>query len=278
VKLALSPFPFAYAQTCDGLLLIHWLIVPVVTSQWATHAVWAALFSFVQVFVLSLLNSIAGELANPFGPDTNDVDGAAMQVDMNQLLCMLLEPGSDRAPTMFGGWGDAGDAEAVDSRKSLSKVFRGGTADFCTTPSGRTCGAQAARRAGSLRSPLRRLSRGWGTPSASIPPSKPQPPDDAPDPDVVGDERLPLPICPGRLDLGRALWRPGFDADDRVPTGSTAESGGVEPEFGMDAAEAGADGCEPQARPSDTVAEDHTSWLGLAAGGECGHVAARACV
>lgn len=35
-----------------------------------------------EVFVLSLLNSIAGELANPFGPDTNDVDGAAMQVDL----------------------------------------------------------------------------------------------------------------------------------------------------------------------------------------------------
>lgn len=114
-----------------------------------------------------------------------------------------------------------------------------------------------------------------GTPSASIPPSKPQPPDDAPDPDVVGDERLPLPICPGRLDLGRALWRPGFDADDRVPTGSTAESGGVEPEFGMDAAEAGADGCG-EGRPGPGGVRSCCGRFGSHAEGRCGGSGQRA--
>jgi len=129
VKLSMSPFPFAYAQTCDGLLLIQWIIAPVVTSQWATHAVWAALFSFIQVFVLSLLNSIAGELSNPFGSDTNDVDGAAMQVDMNLLLSLVMEPGSDKVPTIEGGWDELERHSqerritSENSRKSLSKIF-----------------------------------------------------------------------------------------------------------------------------------------------------------
>jgi len=105
MRLATTPFPFAYGQTCDGLMVLHWLVAPIVTSQWATHAIWAALFSFIQVFVLSMLTRIATQLANPFGNDTNDIDGRVMQEEMNEFLTMVREGGPERAPKLVGNAG-----------------------------------------------------------------------------------------------------------------------------------------------------------------------------
>mmetsp|Transcript_122787 Transcript_122787/g.352646 ORF Transcript_122787/g.352646 Transcript_122787/m.352646 type:complete len:611 (-) Transcript_122787:19-1851(-) len=129
MRLATTPFPAAYSQTCDGLLIMHWFVAPLVTSQWATHAVWAALFTFIQVFVLHILNRIAGDLANPFGSDANDVDGHALQEDMNKFLLLLCLPAAQRPPRLVSDEdGDlfvSAQGSATKRRKSTLNNIRG---------------------------------------------------------------------------------------------------------------------------------------------------------
>mmetsp|Transcript_47620 Transcript_47620/g.101940 ORF Transcript_47620/g.101940 Transcript_47620/m.101940 type:complete len:613 (-) Transcript_47620:106-1944(-) len=91
IKISYIPFPFPYAQTCDCLLVLHWMVVPFVTSQWVTQYYWAAIFVFIQVFILWALNFIAVEIENPFGADANDLDGAYMQKELNRHLMLLLQ-------------------------------------------------------------------------------------------------------------------------------------------------------------------------------------------
>ncbi|CAK0830093.1 unnamed protein product [Prorocentrum cordatum] len=67
IKIATIPFPFPYAQTCDCLLIMHWLVTPLVVSQWVSAPSWGALFSFIQVFIYWCLNLIAVEIEQPFG-------------------------------------------------------------------------------------------------------------------------------------------------------------------------------------------------------------------
>jgi len=98
MKISLVPFPFPYAQTCDALLLIHWVMVPFMVSQWVTKPWWAAMFSFIQVFTFWCLNIIALELENPFGHDANDIDGSTMQIEMNERLRLLLRSSTKRTP------------------------------------------------------------------------------------------------------------------------------------------------------------------------------------
>jgi len=99
-KITNVPFPFPYAQTCDALLFLHWIITPVVTAQWAANATWAAVFSFIQVFILWALNNIAVEIEHPFGDDANDLDACEMQLDMNMSLLLVLHPAATRAPML----------------------------------------------------------------------------------------------------------------------------------------------------------------------------------
>mmetsp|Transcript_45028 Transcript_45028/g.130256 ORF Transcript_45028/g.130256 Transcript_45028/m.130256 type:complete len:451 (+) Transcript_45028:151-1503(+) len=99
-KIANIPFPFPYAQTCDLLLFIHWIVTPVVTSQWSATPWAAAIFGFVQVFILWSLNNIAVEIEHPFGDDENDLDASQMQLDMNMNLLLVLHPAATRAPTL----------------------------------------------------------------------------------------------------------------------------------------------------------------------------------
>jgi len=103
IKISTIPFPFPYAQTCECLLLMHWLVAPVVISHWVSTAWWGALFSFLQVFVYWSLNAIAVELENPFGKDANDIDAGKMQDEMNRHLLLLLEPQTKKTPTLAGG-------------------------------------------------------------------------------------------------------------------------------------------------------------------------------
>lgn len=100
VKIAYVPFPFPYAQNCDFLLCLHWLLGPFVFSQWVTEPVWAFLFVFIQVFVLWSLNFIAVEIENPFGNDKNDLDGVHMQAELNRHLLMLLSPTTLKIPKL----------------------------------------------------------------------------------------------------------------------------------------------------------------------------------
>lgn len=100
MKISYIPFPFPYAQTCDALLVFHWLICPFVTTQWVTFPVWAFIIVFIQVFILWSLNFIAVEIENPFGTDANDLDGRHMQREMNSHLLLLLQPATVRVPQL----------------------------------------------------------------------------------------------------------------------------------------------------------------------------------
>eukprot|EP00448_Togula_jolla_P018565 CAMPEP_0170584610 /NCGR_PEP_ID=MMETSP0224-20130122/8775_1 /TAXON_ID=285029 /ORGANISM="Togula jolla, Strain CCCM 725" /LENGTH=533 /DNA_ID=CAMNT_0010908045 /DNA_START=130 /DNA_END=1731 /DNA_ORIENTATION=- len=100
VKIADIPFPFPYAQTCDLLLILHGVLVPIVTREWVKTPLWAFVFSFVQVFIMWSLNFIAIELEDPFGSDANDIDLHAMQVEMNEYLLLLLRPNTRMVPQL----------------------------------------------------------------------------------------------------------------------------------------------------------------------------------
>lgn len=100
LKISQIPFPFPYAQTCDFLLVLHFCVVPFVISQWCDQIVWAFVFSFIQVFILWVLNMIAVELENPFGHDANDIDGREMQREMNTLLMLLMSSDAQNPPKL----------------------------------------------------------------------------------------------------------------------------------------------------------------------------------
>lgn len=99
IKISNIPFPFPYAQTCDCLLVLHWVMTPIVVATSATHTMWSGIFSFFSVFILWCLNAIAVEIENPFGMDANDIDAGAMQLELNKHLSLLLDNGTQRTPT-----------------------------------------------------------------------------------------------------------------------------------------------------------------------------------
>lgn len=134
IKIASIPFPFPYAQTCDALLLIHWLGTPIVLAQWVTSAYWGAVFSFMQVFIYWCLNMIAMEIENPFGNDPNDIDGQAMQAEMNRHLLLLMQRSTQRVPTLQPTTSSFSRESFYDAWKVHSKE-----ATFCPTASFR-CG------------------------------------------------------------------------------------------------------------------------------------------
>lgn len=121
LKISRIPFPFPYAQTCDCLLMMHWLVVPFVTAQWVTEPVWATIFSFTQVFILWCLNFIAVEIENPFGTDSNDIDGRGMQNQMNRDLLLLVSRDAQRLPKLESG-------------RALSTLSEPGRTSTCGTP------------------------------------------------------------------------------------------------------------------------------------------------
>lgn len=120
IKVSSIPFPFPYAQTCDCLLTIHWLVTPLVVCQWFTSSFWAGLFTFIIVFILWVLNSIAVEIENPFGPDPNDIDCLTLHEQMNAFLLQSLSKDQRRSPHLMPG---ASLAQAQDSaNKPISFV------------------------------------------------------------------------------------------------------------------------------------------------------------
>eukprot|EP00403_Amphidinium_massartii_P013821 CAMPEP_0178407026 /NCGR_PEP_ID=MMETSP0689_2-20121128/19216_1 /TAXON_ID=160604 /ORGANISM="Amphidinium massartii, Strain CS-259" /LENGTH=638 /DNA_ID=CAMNT_0020028087 /DNA_START=29 /DNA_END=1942 /DNA_ORIENTATION=+ len=127
MKISYIPFPFPYAQSCDCLLIFHWLLVPVVTSQWVSHAVWAAVFCFIQVFILWSLNLIAIEIDNPFGRDMNDIDASRMQKEINTHLTLLVMPSTERTPKLLrnGSWENSTNSNphGMDHVKSFSELL-----------------------------------------------------------------------------------------------------------------------------------------------------------
>ena len=53
--------------------MMHWIITPLVVSQWVTNPLWGAVFSFTQVFFFD----------NSFGMDDNAINAGLMQKEMN---------------------------------------------------------------------------------------------------------------------------------------------------------------------------------------------------
>jgi hypothetical protein len=94
------PFPFPYAQVCDTCLIAHMMLTPFVTSVWVSNPVWSAVLCFAQIFVLWSLNFTAIEIENPYGQDTNDINGAKIQEQFNQQLCLLVSGATKRTPVL----------------------------------------------------------------------------------------------------------------------------------------------------------------------------------
>mmetsp|Transcript_11993 Transcript_11993/g.27199 ORF Transcript_11993/g.27199 Transcript_11993/m.27199 type:complete len:436 (-) Transcript_11993:267-1574(-) len=100
IKISTIPFPFPYAQACDFLLVMHWMTTPVIIQGWTSSPVWSFIFSFVMVFIYWTLNAIAIGLENPFGTDSNDLDYAELQNEMNRQLMVLLRSSAYKPPQL----------------------------------------------------------------------------------------------------------------------------------------------------------------------------------
>merc|ERR1712096_294475 len=100
MKIAEIPFPFPYAQVCDTVLILHWILTPMITSVWTSNPMWAAVFCFAQLFVVWALNFTAIEIENPYGQDRNDIAGDHLQCTFNMQLRLLISRSTKRTPTL----------------------------------------------------------------------------------------------------------------------------------------------------------------------------------
>merc|ERR1740121_2714637 len=94
----MTPLPFPYMQVMEIMLLFHWIVTPFLTSIWVETPLWAGILTFLQIFFFWSLNTIAGELENPFGEDVNDLPAEELQLEMNKRLLLLLRPSTQRTP------------------------------------------------------------------------------------------------------------------------------------------------------------------------------------
>mmetsp|Transcript_8940 Transcript_8940/g.24819 ORF Transcript_8940/g.24819 Transcript_8940/m.24819 type:complete len:366 (-) Transcript_8940:80-1177(-) len=101
MKIAVMPFPFPYAQATLILLSLHSLITPVMICTWTGTVLFAAVFSFLILFIFWGLYGIGLELENPFGEDPNDLDAIEIQQKMNKRLAMVfINPNSRMMPSL----------------------------------------------------------------------------------------------------------------------------------------------------------------------------------
>jgi len=97
-RLTEIPYPFPYKQTTELLLLTHCIITPMVMCDFTSEPGWTAFFSFALSLILISLNSIAHELEDPFGDDSNDLNLKEMQHELNKRLLMLMAPATQLVP------------------------------------------------------------------------------------------------------------------------------------------------------------------------------------
>ncbi|CAE7241701.1 unnamed protein product [Symbiodinium sp. CCMP2456] len=102
LKIARIAVPFPYSQATLMLLVIHWIVTPFVMVLGTQTPAVSCVITFITVFILWSLHSIAIELENPFGADANDLDVHDMQHDMNNRLLLLLDPISAQLPRLSG--------------------------------------------------------------------------------------------------------------------------------------------------------------------------------
>lgn len=97
-KLSDTPFPFPYAQMLTYMLLISWLVTPWVMAMSMEQWWEAAIISAITNPSLWAIYYIAVEIEAPFGHDSNDLPLQELQIDMNLMLCDLLDKCASTPP------------------------------------------------------------------------------------------------------------------------------------------------------------------------------------
>jgi len=100
LKVADTPFPFPFQQTCDILLFFYYIIAPFVVSSYCSKWWLAFFFTFACIFTLSCLTLTGLELEFPFGRDANDIQGIDLQLEMNLKLRLLVSKVGWRQPQL----------------------------------------------------------------------------------------------------------------------------------------------------------------------------------
>ncbi|CAK0837086.1 unnamed protein product [Prorocentrum cordatum] len=151
LKISTIPFPFPYAQTCELMLWMHWMMVPFIVCQWVDIWWLAGMFAFIQVFCFWIINMISIEIEHPFGSDPNDIDALQMQKMMNCHLRLLVKDSTKRTPTLIhddvkthfqrvvddeGDDDDEGRITRIQSRRSFFNIWTTMCMDENTTEGG----------------------------------------------------------------------------------------------------------------------------------------------
>mmetsp|Transcript_60801 Transcript_60801/g.144879 ORF Transcript_60801/g.144879 Transcript_60801/m.144879 type:complete len:537 (+) Transcript_60801:84-1694(+) len=90
LKVADTPFPFPYSQTCDALLFAQYITAPFVVSAYVPLWWLSAFFCFIVIFTFACLTLTGLELEFPYGRDANDIQGHELQLEMNHKLRLLV--------------------------------------------------------------------------------------------------------------------------------------------------------------------------------------------
>lgn len=93
-------FPFAYVWLTEALLVVHFLLTPLVVCTWVGTSAWAAVFSFVPIFTLWSMNSIAHSLDNPFSDENKSIDCEYLHADFNRRLLSIYPVTRMQTPAM----------------------------------------------------------------------------------------------------------------------------------------------------------------------------------
>mmetsp|Transcript_312 Transcript_312/g.864 ORF Transcript_312/g.864 Transcript_312/m.864 type:complete len:542 (-) Transcript_312:179-1804(-) len=91
-KLAAVPFPGTYSAATHILTAVHIFMTPICVVFWSRTVTWCAIFSFVLIFIMCSLLTLAEGLDNPFDPATSELDLLGAQILFNnRLACLMRE-------------------------------------------------------------------------------------------------------------------------------------------------------------------------------------------
>mmetsp|Transcript_55988 Transcript_55988/g.130904 ORF Transcript_55988/g.130904 Transcript_55988/m.130904 type:complete len:445 (+) Transcript_55988:132-1466(+) len=96
-KIADFPFPYPLAQVSMLLLVIHWSLMPFISSMLLLPLNGAGM-SFAVTFSVWCVHFTALQLESPFGDEPNDLPMDQMMADYNQSLQTLLGARAQRPP------------------------------------------------------------------------------------------------------------------------------------------------------------------------------------
>eukprot|EP00933_Yihiella_yeosuensis_P073488 TRINITY_DN821_c0_g1_i1.p1 TRINITY_DN821_c0_g1~~TRINITY_DN821_c0_g1_i1.p1 ORF type:complete len:360 (-),score=66.83 TRINITY_DN821_c0_g1_i1:67-1146(-) len=97
-NLATVPFPFPYAQLITAGMIMHWIITPLLASQYIHARLWCFVACFFVSLILWSLVFIAYQIDNPLGDDHNDLPVQEIMMDFNRQLIMLAQKETQTVP------------------------------------------------------------------------------------------------------------------------------------------------------------------------------------